>query len=140
MEDKRKSALIQYIVLAGIVLLAAFGIAWYEIGQYGAGFVNWMRFLCDGFFVTGIVLLCFGAMMWIAQAGGFHGLSYLFYSVSYMFTSNKNRFSKRKNYYEYKVEKEAKEADKDKTLQHRILIVGAASFAVSIVFLILFYQ
>ncbi len=139
MNDKRKSGLIQSGVLAVIVLVVAFLIAWYEISQYGASYVNWMRFLCDGFFVVGILLLCFGAMVWISRAGGFHALSYLFYTVGYMFTTNKNRFNKRKNYYEYKVEKEAKETDKDKSLQQRILIAGAVSFVISLVFLILFY-
>jgi len=140
MNEKRKSALVQYLVLAVIVLLVAFGIAWYEISQYGSSCVNWMRFLCDGFFVVGIMLLCFGAMVWISQAGGFHALSYLFYTVGYMFTANKNRFNKRKNFYEYKVEKEAKESGKDKSLQRRILITGAVSFVISLVFLVLFYQ
>jgi len=140
MNEKRKSALVQYLVLAVIVLLVAFGIAWYEISQYGSNYVNWMRFLCDGFFVVGIMLLCFGAMVWISQAGGFHALSYLFYTVGYMFTANKNRFNRRKNFYEYKVEKEAKESGKDKSLQRRILIAGAVSFVISLVFLVLFYQ
>ena len=140
MNEKRKSALVQYLVLAVIVLLVAFGIAWYEISQYGSNYVNWMRFLCDGFFVVGIMLLCFGAMVWISQAGGFHALSYLFYTVGYMFTVNKNRFNRRKNFYEYKVEKEAKESGKDKLLQRRILIAGAVSFGISLVFLVLFYQ
>lgn len=140
MNEKRKSALIHYAVLTVIVLLAALGIAWYEISQYGGGYVNWMRFLCDGFFVAGIFLLCFGAMVWISQAGGFHGISYLFYSVGYMFSASKNRFNKRKNFFEYKMEKMAKEADKNKSLQHHILIAGAVSFAVAIVFLVLFYQ
>ena len=139
MNEKRKSALVQYLVLAVIVLLVAFGIAWYEISQYGSNYVNWMRFLCDGFFVVGIMLLCFGAMVWISQAGAFHALSYLFYTVGYMFTANKNRFNKRKNFYEYKVEKEAKESGKDKSLQRRIWITGAVSFVISLVFLVLFY-
>ena len=139
MNEKRKSVLVQYLVLALIVLLVAFGIVWYEISQYGSSYVNWMRFLCDGFFVVGIMMLCFGAMVWISQAGGFHALSYLFYTVGYMFTVNKNRFNRRKNFYEYKVEKEAKESGKDKSLQRRILITGAVSFVISLVFLVLFY-
>ena len=140
MSDKRRSALIHYTVLAVMVLLTAFGIAWYEISQYGASYVNWMRFLCDGFFVVGILLLCFGGMVWISQAGGFHALSYLFYTVGYMFSASKSRFNKRKNFYEYKVEKMTKEADKDRSLQQHILITGAVSFAIAIVFLVLFYQ
>lgn len=140
MEQNKKSALIQYGVLTVIALGLSILIAGYEISQYGASAENWIRFLCDGFFVSGILLLCFGAMMWIAQAGGFHAMSYLFYTVGYMFTANKNRFTKRKNYYEYKVEKEAKETGKDKWLQRRILIAGAVSFAISIVFLVLFYR
>ena len=140
MSDKRRAALIHYGVLTALVLVAAIGIAWYEISQYGSNSVNWMRFLCDGFFVVGIILLCFGGMLWISQAGGFHALSYLFYTVSYMFTASKSRFNKRKNFYEYKVEKMAKEEDKDKSLQRHILVAGAVSFAISIVFLILFYQ
>ena len=140
MNEKKKRGLIQYGVLAGVVLVSAFLIAWYEISQYGASYINWMRFLCDGFFVIGIMLICLGAMVWISRAGGFHALSYLFYTVGYMFTANKNRFNRRKNYYEYKVEKEAKEADKDKSLQRRILMAGAVSFAISLVFLVLFNQ
>ena len=140
MNDKRRSALIHYTVLAVMVLLAAFGIAWQEISQYGASYVNWMRFLCDGFFVVGILLLCFGGMVWISQAGGFHALSYLFYTVGYMFSASKSRFNKRKNFYEYKVEKMAKEVDKDKSLQCHILGAGALSFVIAIVFLVLFYQ
>ncbi len=140
MNEKRKSALIHYSVLTVMVLLAALGIAWYEISQYGSNYVNWMRFLCDGFFVVGILLLCFGAMVWISRAGGFHALSYLFYTVGYMFTASKSHFNKRKNFYEYKIEKMAKEVDKDKSLQHRILFAGAASFVISLVFLMLFYQ
>ena len=140
MSDKRRSALIHFTVLTVMVLLTAFGIAWYEISQYGASYVNWMRFLCDGFFVVGILLLCFGGMVWISQAGGFHALSYLFYTVGYMFSASKSRFNKRKNFYEYKVEKMTKEADKDRSLQQHILITGAVSFAIAIVFLVLFYQ
>ena len=140
MEENRKSTLIRYGVLTGIVLVVSIMIARYEVSQYGSGYENWMRFLCDGFFVSGIMLLCFGAMIGVSQAGGFHGLSYLFYSVSYMFTTNKNRFNKRKNFYEYKVEKEAKEEGKDRSLQRCILIFGAVSLLISIVFLVVFYQ
>lgn len=140
MEEKKETRLIQRGVLSLCVLITAGLIVWYEVFEQGTSAGNWIRFLCDGFFVAGILMICFGGMVWISQAGGFHAITYLFYSVRYMFTANKNRFEKRKNYYEYKVEKEAKASVKDQHLHYDMLIIGGIGFAVSLVFLILFYS
>lgn len=139
MTDSKRAALIQYTVCGAIALVLTLLIVWYESSQAGSAAQDWIRFLCDGFFVSGILYLGFGAMLWIAQAGGFHAMSYLFYTVGYMFTANKNRFNKRKNYYEYKMEKAAKETRQEQRLQRRILVVGLACLAAASLFLMLFY-
>lgn len=53
-------------------------------GVYGGKLSNVevARFLCDGFFVAGVVLLGFAALYWASDKGAFDGLKYSFTSFS----------------------------------------------------------
>lgn len=132
----KKQVLIQYTISFVIAVVICAAVALYELQSYGNTPVNRIRFLCDGFFVSAVLFMGFGVMLWISQAGGFHAFSYLLYSVRYTFTPVKAHFEDRKSYYEYKLEKESRRSDNK--LRWRLLLVGTVCLLVSLLLLAVF--
>lgn len=96
--------------------------------------VDIMKALCDGFFVSGILIACFGALIFASNGGVFDMLAYGVKNLFYLFKKNiKDR--KYKDFYEYRT------AQKEKKRSFGYLvIVGVALIAVSLVFLALYYK
>lgn len=87
--------------------------------------------LCDAFFVSGILLALFGALLWIATTGFFDSLGYACRVAVHLIIPMWQR--EHKTFYDYKVEKESKRG----TPQVVPVVVGAVYLLVSAVFLIL---
>ena len=82
-----------------------------------------------------------GLLIWIAEAGNFYGLQYLGYSILRIFSLRKERFEGRKNYYEYCLEKIAKQKENGKSPMRKILlIVGGVCLVLPLIFAELFYK
>lgn len=126
-------------VAAAAAIVAAVTV--FEAGLYGADTVSLMHILSDGFYLAAIIYIGFGLLTWIAEAGNFYGLQYLGYSILRIFSVRKERFEERKNYYEYCLEKKAKQKENGKSPMRKILlIIGVLFLLMSLIFTGLFYR
>ena len=91
-----------------------------------------IEIFCDAFFVSGILLFCFGALMFCSSQGAFDGISYIFHIMLVGHNWSKTNFKDRQTYREYVEEKNEKRANKIKT--SFVLIVGAVFIAIALVF------
>jgi hypothetical protein len=132
--DKKKKNWQKYGITAGVALAITALVVWYEISEYGFSRMNMIHFLCDGFFVTAILLLGMGVMVWIAGLGGFNGMKYIFYSVANIFSPKNNKFEARKSYYDFLKEQEKKE----KSDNRHLIVAGCIWILISLLFLIVF--
>lgn len=98
-----------------------------------------MQALCDAFFVSGILLLCFGALVFCSSKGSFDGLSYILHVFFVGHNWSKTNFKDKQTYREYVEEKHAKRKEKGFNPAFMVL-VGLAFMAVSFVFLALYYK
>ena len=92
------------------------------------------KILCNAFFISGILLLGVGILVFISKEGMFDGMSY--YAGRFMMLFSRNYDEKRKtalSYYEYK---QAKNREAGGGF---ILITGLGFSVVAVVFLVLFY-
>ena len=96
--------------------------------------VKVFQILCDAFFVTGICFACIGVIMLAGNGGAFDMLGYAFVML---FDALRKDISKRKykDFYEYR---QAKKEKKRNVLY--MFVVGGAFIAISVIFLILYYQ
>ena len=138
MEKQSKERLFQYLANGIIAIAVAIAVAVYELNTYGYSGENWSRFLCDGFFVSAVLYIGFGLLAAISRAGNFYAFSYLLSSVKTTFCSSKEQFAKRKTFYDYVEEKKAKDLEKPSKFHWRMLIIGVACLAVSMIFLMVF--
>lgn len=97
-----------------------------------------MRILCDAFFVPGVCLTGAGLIVLASNGGAFYMLSYgvrfLFFMFKDVFTGGKAE-RKYKDYYEYR-----KAKSEQKRSVAFMLIVGVGFLAVSVIFLICYYN
>lgn len=93
------------------------------------------RYLCDGFFVAGLVLSGIGGLTAIATTGVLDIMGYGFHSLLVLFTPFRSPKG-HESFYEYKQEKEKRRRKPGYTL----LIAGLTFFALSLVALTLYYR
>ena len=123
-------------IQAGISLALSLGIALAEGLSFDAPAWENMGFLCDGFFVTAVMVGGLGALIWISSTGFFDFFSYAFKSLVNMFASQKT-VDEFPSFYDYKCEKSAKREGKASTCS--TLIVGVAMLLLSFLTLALYY-
>lgn len=94
--------------------------------------------LCDAFTVPGVILILFGVLLLIANAGAFDGVSYgIRRAIAALIPVYRGKVEK---YAEYKEKKEQKrETDKGFSCKF-MFFVGLGFFAVSLIFLALYYS
>ncbi len=93
--------------------------------------------LSDGFFISSVLFIGVGSLMWISNTGFFDILSFGVKSLFIIFNPAKKDEDFPK-YYDYKCEQDAKR--KGKPINHTVLIVGLISLALSLLFLVLHYR
>lgn len=91
-----------------------------------------IEIICDGFFVSGILLTCFGALIFCSSQGAFDGISYIFHVMFVGHNWSKTNFKDRQTYREYVEEKNSKRANGMKI--RFVLIVGLVFIAISLIF------
>jgi hypothetical protein len=87
--------------------------------------------LCDAFFVAGILLALFGALVWISTTGFFDTFGYAIRSAAHLLLPFINHDTK--TFYDYKTEK----AEKRGESKGFLVIVGGFYLLLSAVFLVL---
>lgn len=108
-------------------------------GVYGGGLsgVEVARFLCDGFFVAGVILLGFAALYWASDKGAFDGLKYSFTSFFRLhFSTHRYDWKEKESFVEYK-ERIHSEEKKKKNVSISA-IIGAIFMIGAIICLIVF--
>ena len=129
-----KKKLLQYGITAVVGALIALWVMNIEgmfllIGAGAPGAI--LSILCDAFFVPGILLVLFGALMWVANTGFFDSLGYALRTAAHMFLPFMK--TERKSYYDYKTEK----ADKRGSTPYFMFIVGVVYMVLAVVFLLI---
>ena len=127
------SLAVQLLIAAVIAVMAAvhqgFSLA-------GEGYLN-CRYLSDGCFISAVIFIGMGGLLWISTTGFFDIFSYSFKSLLVLFSPLK-KASEHPHYYEYKCEKEAKR--EGKPITHTTLIAGLVIMAASLICLALYYN
>ena len=93
-------------------------------------------YLCDGFFICGVMFTGVGALLWVSNTGFFDLFGYAVKSILSMFSSRKE-IDAFPGFYEYKCEQDAKRSEHP--LTHTVLIVGLILLALSFGSLGLYY-
>lgn len=138
MEEKNKrrlSVLIKYLV--SLVVGALFVVMVLFIENYFSTTETIERYkiLSDAFTFAGVLLILFAALVFISSKGGFDGIGYSLSRLVKMLIPFANRSDE--TYAQYKERKRAKGITKGYSC---VFFSGLAYFAVSIVFLILYYN
>ena len=94
-----------------------------------------VKYVCDGFFASGILLLCFGGLMWTSKMGTFDGLGYTVQHWKESLFRNKRDWHPSEDYYDYAAKQ--KEKKKKKTF-NEMLIIGGASVVIAIILFIVY--
>ncbi len=102
--------------------LAAFLVACGQGLFAGLGIRFVLMTLCDSFFTVGILIFCWGVLIWTANGGVWDGLTYTFKTA---FGRIKRDFeSERKTFGDYQKEREAKARSPRNTLLGGLILMG----------------
>lgn len=107
----------------------------YERPMFGTSLKMVLHSICDGFFVSGILIAGYGLLAVVANAGNFHGLTYL---GKLMVTKLRHKVGEEeltRSYYDYVKSKEEK-----KRSVKFLMLVGIGYLVLSIVVLVLYQQ
>ncbi len=91
------------------------------------------RMVCDGCFVSGVILAGFGVLVWVASFGGFNAIGYGVYLLTRIFSPSRARFEERMSYLEYCQSREKKDK-----MPICILVTGVVFLAVSAIWLLIY--
>lgn len=133
MDENKKKKIIKLAVSIGTALIAAVIVFVWRLNNppFDMEKMPVMQALSDGFFAVGIVLVGFGALMWVSTTGVLDIITYGFKSLIYLFTP----FQKERGtggFYEYKLEKKAKR----KAVPFESLWIGLGMLVLSFIFML----
>ena len=122
---------IKYFITVGVGLVLALIVANAKdlFAQTGLSVIY--QILSDCFLIPGVVIAGMGLLLFASNEGVFDGISYGFKVIAQMFKRKPTPV--KQSYFEYREEK-----GRNKLTFGFLLICGAAFFAVSIIFLILY--
>lgn len=100
-----------YAICAGIGLLMTLGVLASRQLLQLTDPLEILGALCDGFFVPGILFLCFGLLVLVSGTGQFDMLSYGMHSLLVLFTPFK-KVEKHDSFYDFKLLREARRKEK----------------------------
>ena len=95
---------------------------------YGMDAMPPIQALSDGFFVPGMMFVCFGALMWVSTTGVLDIITYGLKSVLYLFTPMQ-RDRDEGGFYEYKLRKQ----EKRKGVPMEYLWIGVAMVVIALI-------
>lgn len=129
------ATIIAYFVCFAIgAAMAAIVIKNYD---YASAVLDIQRYeiLTNAFTIPGVILLCFGALSWVSQEGVFDGFAYAGRAFIRMFRRGREHV----RYYDFVMERREKRKEKKGNMAP-LLVSGLCYFAISMVFLYLYYQ
>jgi len=91
--------------------------------------------LCDGFFISSVIFVGIGGLLWISATGFFDIFGYAFKSIVHLLTPS-NYDAEFPRYYDYKCEQNDKR--EGKPLTHTVIVVGLIVLALSFLCLALY--
>lgn len=121
-----------YVIWAAAGLILCVSVAWAGGAFSSADPVELFQHLSDAFFIPGALFLALGLLSRIGHTGMFDILSYGLRVIFSHFTLKKRPAS----FYDFKQEKQEKRGER---WNKPALVVGLILFAISVVFLILYY-
>ena len=124
----------KYLITAAFGAVLAFIVLLIKDVFHLSQTVDVMKALCDGFFVSGVLIACFGGLVFASNGGVFDMITYGVKNLFWLFKKNPAD-RKYKDFYEYR------EAMKEKKRSYGyMVIVGLAYITVSLIFLALYYN
>lgn len=123
----------KYLIASAVGLAIAAGVFAVRGGFTAGDTAVVLAAFCDAFFVPGVLLLCFGALMFVANDGVFDMLNYGVMKVVKLVQSEKKRSAFPKTFYDYRKMK----SESRKGGFGYLFIVGGAYMALAVLFLIL---
>ena len=127
-----KKHILEYVITFSAGLLVSFLIAVLSgVFKYQEAFRIYAA-ICDGFFITGVLIVAVGLLLFINNCGFFDIISYGFMRFISLFKRNP-RENKYDTFYDYRVA----QAEKPKVEFGYMLIIGIFFLLVSVVFLVL---
>ena len=101
----------------------------------GSALVDKYLILCDAFTVPGMLLICFGAMLWVSTTGALDGLSYAVRFAVYSLIPAK-RLERDEKYGDY-IERKSQNRVKGYGF---LFFAGLITMAVALIFMALYYS
>ena len=133
MNKENKALLVKYIICFAVASLISVAVFWSKGFFVHSVGVN-IQILADGFFVSGILMTLFAAMMFVSGEGALLGIGFVLRNAVLTFIPmGRLRHEKYADYRERKL-KEMK-----KTTDHCILFVGLLFLVVGIVLSLIWY-
>ena len=136
MSSTLKKNLIKYGVSTFGALALAFFYVYVRVdfsNMEATTLVEWYRILCDAFTIPGLVLLMFGCLMSLSNAGAMDGLGYVVVNGFRMLIPGAaTKMERYKEYLERRRESRVRGYG-------FLYVVGAGCMAISLVFMVLFY-
>ena len=133
MKQENKALLIKYIICFGIASLIATLVFWSK-GFFSHSLAVNIQVLSDGFFVSGILLTLFAAMMFVSGEGALIGISFVIRNVFQAFIP-----MGRRNHELYAQYRERKLGEMKKSSDHCVLITGLVFLCTGIILTAIWY-
>ena len=127
MKQENKALLIKYLVSFGVAALITVLVFWSK-GFFGDSAAVNLQIAADGFFVSGILLTLFAAMIFISGEGALIGIGFVLRNVILIFTPMGRL--KHEVYAKYR---ERKMAELKKARDHSILFTGLFFLAIGVI-------
>ena len=132
-KQKSKAALRNYGICVGVELLIAFLVIWSK-GFFAHSLAVNIQILSDAFFVAGILMTMFAAMMYVSGEGALIGIGFVLRNVVLTFIPMGR--AKQEIYADYRARK-LKEAKKSNN--HYLLVTGIVFLLIGAVFTLIWY-
>ena len=135
MKDSRKIILRYTITTAAAGLMSLLALYLRDFGD-ATTLGDKYRMLADAFTIPGVLLIMFGALVWVSSEGFFDGLTYAFSRFGGMLIPFFKGGKEHLTYYDYKM----KMKDKRAHGYSFMFFVGIVFVAIAVVFIALFYS
>ena len=130
-----KKMLIKSLIVTGIGVVAFLVVMWLRDFFAQESLAEKYRILADAACIPGAVLVSAAGIVWVSMDGLFDMLGYAMSRVGGTLIPGAKMNSD--TFYDYKVKKVEKRADKDKTTLFTFLFVGIGFLLISVVFTVL---
>ena len=128
--------MVSYIFSAVIAIVICSAVLMYEYVGLSHTKLYTVRFLCDGFFISGIIFLSSGCLLFVSNNGGFTALTYGFSVLFSRFRSPRKygkETAEKRTYSDY-----VRERTKQRLSAKPLFVVGTVCVFVSILLLVVF--